>query len=119
MKRAGHLWEELVCFDNLLLAARKASRGRSRKPNVAAFRFDLERELFAIQRELAAGAYQPGPYRAFPLFDPKPRTISAAPFRDRVVHHALMNVLAPVLERGFIELPTDRFEQDHSEREDR
>lgn len=103
MRRVGGLWDRLVSFDNLVLAARKAGRGKGRKPNVVAFRFHLEREILAIQRELADGTYRPGPYRAFPIREPKPRLISAAPFRDRVVHHALMNLLAPVLERGFIE----------------
>ena len=47
------------------------------------------------------GSYQPGPYRTFTILEPKPRRISAAPFRDRVVHHALTRVLEPVFERRF------------------
>jgi RNA-directed DNA polymerase len=33
--------------------------------------------------------------------EPKPRLISTAPFRDRVVHHALTGVLEPVFEGRF------------------
>lgn len=61
-----------------------------------------ERELWRLHHELAAGTYRPGPYRSFRIFDPKERLISAAPFRDRVVHHALCAVVAPIWERSFI-----------------
>ena len=54
-----------------------------------------------MQRELGAGTYRPGPYRTFWIADPKRRLISAAPFRDRVVHHALINVIEPVFEPRF------------------
>ncbi|MCP5117073.1 MAG: RNA-dependent DNA polymerase, partial [bacterium] len=68
---------------------------------VARFRLDLEWELCRLRRELEDGSYQPGPYRTFWLRDPKPRLISAARFRDRVVHHALTQLLEPVFERQF------------------
>ena len=54
-----------------------------------------------LQRELRDGSYTPGPYREFQVLDPKPRVISAAPFRDRVVHHALTQILEPIFERRF------------------
>jgi hypothetical protein len=47
--------------------------------------FGLERELWRLHAELAAKSYQPGAYRAFIIHEPKPRQISAAPYRDRVV----------------------------------
>jgi hypothetical protein len=53
---------------------------------VAAFHFDLERNLLRLEDELVARTYLPGPYRSFAIRDPKPRLISAAPYRDRVVH---------------------------------
>ncbi len=56
----------------------------------------------ARARELRDGGYQPGEYRQFLLHEHKPRLISAAPFRDRVVHHALCNVIEPIFDRGFI-----------------
>ena len=62
----------------------------------------VEPELYRLQRQIAGGSYRPGPYRTFRIVDPKPRLISAAPFRDRVVHHALTNILEPIFERRFI-----------------
>jgi len=69
---------------------------------VAAFEFNLELELPRLQAELADESYRPGPYRHFTLYERKPRRISAAPFRDRVVHHALCNVIEPLWEARFI-----------------
>jgi retron-type reverse transcriptase len=102
MKRYGFLWDELVGFPNLLRAALQAQRGKRSRANVEAFHFDLEPELLRLRDELANGTYRPGPYRTFTLREPKPRLISAAPYRDRVVHHALVNVLEPVFERSFL-----------------
>jgi RNA-directed DNA polymerase len=80
----------------------KRSRGVSEPgPIVAAFLMNLEGELLRLQRELTRDGYVPGPYRSFTVEDPKPRLISAAPFRDRVVHHALTQVVEPLFERRF------------------
>jgi retron-type reverse transcriptase len=102
MKRYGHLWPRLIAFENLLRAAEQACRGKRFRPSVAAFHFRLEPELLRLQEELVNQTYQPGPYRTFTICEPKPRQISAAPYRDRVVHHALVNVLEPIFERRFI-----------------
>ena len=102
MRRHGGMFERICSFPNLLLAARRARRGKAGKPVPAAFHFALEPNLLAIQEELASGAYRPGEYHAFPIRDPKPRLISAAPFRDRVVHHAVCGVIEPIFDRTFI-----------------
>ncbi len=73
-----------------------------RQPDVAQFGLDLEQNLLALQRELVAGEYAPGPYRQFTVYERKPRLISVAPFRGRVAHHAVMNVLEPLLDKRFI-----------------
>lgn len=96
------LFEQLWSFSNLLSAYRKAARGKRARPDVAAFDFDLEGWLLRLRDQLHAQTYRPGPYRRFVFADPKPRHISAAPFRDRVVHHALVNVTEPIFERRFI-----------------
>jgi retron-type reverse transcriptase len=83
------------------LAARKARRGKRDKHEVQRFEFHLEAELLRLQAELHTGQYRPGPFHTHWISEPKPRLISAAPYRDRVVHHALMNVLEPLLERRF------------------
>lgn len=102
MKRVGGLFEQFVSFENLLSAYQKARKGAVGKRETQHFTFLLEYELFRLQRELRNGAYQPAPYRYFQIHDPKERTISVAAFRDRVVHHALINVLEPIYERCFI-----------------
>jgi hypothetical protein len=86
----------------LFLAAAKARRGKRRRPDVEDWWFRREREIGQLREELLSGGYQPGPYHFFEIHEPKRRLIAAAPFRDRVVHHALCNLLAPVLERRFI-----------------
>jgi len=101
MKRVGGLWETLVSFENLHEAARRAALGKRQRPDVAGFLMDLETELVCLRRELESGKYQPGPYREFLVHEAKQRLISAAPFRDRVIHHALTQVLEPVFERRF------------------
>jgi hypothetical protein len=101
MKRIGGLWEKLVSFENLHEAVRRAALGKKNRPDVAAFLLEQDTEIVRLRQELESGRYQPGPYRQFPINEPKPRLISAAPFRDRVVDHALTQVLEPIFERRF------------------
>ncbi len=101
MKRHSRLWPKLVSFENLYLAYRKARRGKRNSRAATRFEHHLERELSELRLDLITQTYRPGPYRTFTIHDVKPRLISAAPFRDRVVHHALCNVLEPVFERSF------------------
>ena len=103
MKRLGDMWPRLVSFDNLLSAYRKARRGKRGSLGVAEFGLHLERELFQLQRELQDGRYRPGDYRLFTIYERKPRVIAAAPFRDRVVHHAVMQCIEPPLDLTFID----------------
>jgi retron-type reverse transcriptase len=102
MKTYTKLYESICSFENLLLAAKKAQKGKRFQECVGRFNANLEYELVRLQRELADKIYQPGGYREFIIYEPKLRMISAAPYRDRVVHHALCNVIAPLFERAFI-----------------
>lgn len=102
MKRHPRLFEHIVSFDNLLLAARNAQKGKRFRPSTARFNFELEKELVTLQRELKNRNYRHGGYDDFRILDPKPRLISAAPYRDRVVHHALCNVIDPLFDVTFI-----------------
>jgi len=103
MRQFDHLYPPIITFQNLLLAAKKAQHGKRMLPEVAQFNINLEKELFQLQEELSNKTYQPGKYHTFQIHDPKPRMISAAPYRDRVVHHALCNVIAPLLEAAMID----------------
>lgn len=100
-KRYDHLYPRIVSLNNLYQAFQKAARGKRGQPEVADFEFDLEQNLFRLHAELKGQSYQPGGYRSFYIRGPKQRLISAAPFRDRVVHHALVSVIEPLFERTF------------------
>ena len=102
MLRTSNLWSNLTSFENLHRAAYQVLRGKRERVHAGDFFFDLEANLFRLQRKLQTHTYRPGGYRTFWITDPKPRLISAAPFRDRVVHHALINRIEPVFERRFI-----------------
>lgn len=98
----AHLWPGLVCWENLLRAYHRCRRRKRFKRGAVEFDFSWETNLIELQRELHAGTYAPGPYRHFFIHDPKRRKISAAPFRDRIVHHAAVQVLEPIWEPRFI-----------------
>jgi retron-type reverse transcriptase len=103
MKTHKHLYPLITDFGNLHLAFKRAARGKRSRWDVSGFEYDLEDNLLELQDELRAQTYRPGPYHNFTVYDPKPRLISAAPFRDRVVHHALCNVVEPLFEQRFID----------------
>jgi RNA-directed DNA polymerase len=84
------------------MAYHRASKGKRGQPNVSAFEHRLEENLLDLQEELRSRTYRPGSYQSFYIHEPKRRLISAAPFRDRVVHHALCNLLEPIFERTFV-----------------
>lgn len=99
MRRLGAIWPTITSFGNLRRAALRAARGKRTVRSVAAFCERLEPELLLLQRELLAGTWQPGRPTTFTIRDPKLRTITAAPFRDRVVHHALIDPIEGWLDR--------------------
>lgn len=102
MKRYNRLYERICSFENLVVAAYRAKRGKRWRPDVLKFHFGQERELLELRQELLEERYQPGAYRSFWIHDPKRRLISAAPYRDRIVHHALCEVIEPIFDRAFI-----------------
>lgn len=101
-RRHDNLFGQIANFEALSIAARKAMRGKRRKSGASMFQFQLEKELLRLEQELKDGTYCTGCYVEIQLKDPKKRLVSAAPFRDRVVQHALMNVVAPIFDTGFI-----------------
>jgi retron-type reverse transcriptase len=103
MKRHRHFWDQVCSFENIEAAAREALHGKRAKMAGARFFADWEREAVRLARELREGSYRPGKYFYFTITDPKERVVAAAPFRDRVVHHALVRVIEPMFEPRFIE----------------
>jgi retron-type reverse transcriptase len=102
MKRINHIWDKIITYENLYNAQKKARLGKRNKDYCADFDFNLECELFKLQNELENKTYKPGKYKTFEISEPKKRLISAAPYRDRVVHHALCNIIEPIFEKTFI-----------------
>jgi len=102
MKTYANLYSQLCSYDNLELAFRKARRGKTAKPYVIAFEKNLESNLMQLRSALLMHCYDPKPLVQFIIRDPKTRTISKSAFRDRVVHHALVNILEPIYEKRFI-----------------
>jgi len=102
MKRIDGVWHEITSFANLCRAAIRAAAGKRAVRGVARFLDRLEPEALALQRELRDGSYRPGQPVTFIVRDPKVREITAAPFRDRVVHHALIDVLEPHFDRSMV-----------------
>lgn len=102
MKRRGNLFPAVTDYGNLYCAFRKAFKGSALNEDSLTFFFHLEKELIRLKSDLEMDRYTPGHYRHFKVYDPKERTISVAPFRDRVVHHAIVNVLDPIYEKTFI-----------------
>ncbi len=103
MKTYRRLYPQVCDFENIYRAYRKARLGKRKHESVAAFEFNQERELLRLRDELQSQTWAPGKYHSFYIHEPKKRLISAAPFRDRVVHHALVNVIEPIWERRFID----------------
>jgi retron-type reverse transcriptase len=69
---------------------------------VATFDFQAADRILELRDQLLSGTYRPGPYTHFFIHEPKRRKISAAQFRDRVVHHALCRIIEPRFERVFL-----------------
>jgi retron-type reverse transcriptase len=100
-KSFRNLYSQVTSFENLWEAYHKARRGKRYKEPAAWFDLRVEENMLRLREELITRTYQPGGYHHFRIREPKPRLISAAPFRDRVVHHALVNVLEPIYEARF------------------
>ena len=92
----------LFTFSNLLRAYYQCRKNKRRTINAAKFEFDFENELLKLEKELKNGAYKPGRSICFAITEPKLREVFAAEFRDRVVHHLLVNYLEPIFEPRFI-----------------
>lgn len=103
MKRKGHLMEQILSLDNLYLAYQKACRGKKRKQEVLRFAANFDDNIARMRKEMADGSIAIGNYHYFTIHDPKERIICAAPFEERVLQHAIMNVCHPVFNKGLIE----------------
>ena len=102
MTRMGNLMEKILARDNLRLAYAKAVRGKRGKTDARAFGAALEDNLQQMSNQVRDGTFPLGVCHQFTIYDPKQRLITAPCFRERVLHHAIMNVCEPVFERWLI-----------------
>lgn len=98
-KRIGYLINDITDPDNLRLAFWKARKGKEDKPEVIEFRKLLDTNLLSLRNDMLNGNVEVGNYHYFTIYDPKERVICAAPFRQRVFHHAIMNICHPIFEK--------------------
>lgn len=103
MKRTGNLIQQIADPDNLLLAFYKAFRGKRKDGEALRFQSRLEENVVLLSEEILSGEVSVGKYSYFYIEDPKLRLICAASFRERVLHHAIMNVCHHCFERNLIE----------------
>ena len=102
MKSYKNIYYKIYKWENLLLAFKKARRGKTKKDYVIKFEENLIENLQQLQFELMTQTYKPRPLKTFILRDPKTRKISKSHFRDRIIHHALCNIIEPIFQKTFI-----------------
>jgi len=103
MKRHGDLYMKICSRENIVLAYQRACKGKGRKKSVIKFDKDYEKNIDGIQNLLTNKLFQTAHYVIKTIFEPKKREIYILPFNpDRIVQHAIMNVLEPIWEGLFI-----------------
>ena len=98
----GHVYNDIISVKNLCHAWREFVRGKKLRKDVADFSLNLSQNIFNLHENLKNKLYRHGPYEAFPISDPKPRSIHKATVRDRLLHHAIYRVLYLHFDRRFI-----------------
>lgn len=102
MKVYKNIFWLIISPEALFRAWQVFKSDKKNKPDVILFGHDIEKNIFELYRELKSGSYRHGPYTQFWIHDPKLRRINKALVRDRVLHHAIFNVLNPIFEPTFI-----------------
>ena len=102
MKTYKNLYAKIYDMNNLTLAWKKARKGKTKKPYVIEFEENLAYNIKCLHDELKNQTYIHEPLTHFPIKDPKTRKISKSEFRDRLVHHAIVNILEPIFDPTFI-----------------
>lgn len=102
MKSYKNLYQELCSYENLEKAWKKARKGKTLKNYVISFEKNLKENLLQLRYDLLFHSYQPKPLEVFIIRDPKTRKICKSDFRDRIIHHAICNIIEPVFDKLFI-----------------
>jgi retron-type reverse transcriptase len=97
LKRHGNLWDKIISYDNLYLAYKRASKGKSTRRAVKKFEADIRGNLLKLQKSLIQKTFTTSKYKSKTIYEPKQREIYILPFYpDRIVQHALLQVLIPI-----------------------
>ena len=99
MKSCNNIYNEIISKENLVSAYKKARKGKSKKEYTQEFRKNFKTNISKLSLELISHIYNPKPLKTFIVRDPKTRRISKSDFRDRIVHHALVNIIEPIFEK--------------------
>lgn len=102
MKTYNKLYKKLCSKENLMSAFNKARKGKRSKNYVINFELNLDKNINILQEQLKNKTYYPSRLNKFIIRDPKTRTIHSSIFRDRIVHHAIINIMQPIYEKIFI-----------------
>ena len=101
-KKHKHLFEKIITKDNFQNAYYKTRKGKRKSLSYLEFKEYAQYNLEALRQEVADGGYVRSPFRNFYIHDPKLRLISGLPFRDRIVQHAINNIIEPIYEKTFL-----------------
>lgn len=103
MKRYNNLFDKIVTLDNLYLADKRARKQKQHRPEIINFDKNREKLLLDLQKKLIDGEYKTSEYYIFKIYEPKEREIFKLPYYpDRIVHHAIMNIMEPIWVSSFI-----------------
>ncbi|MDR1741927.1 MAG: reverse transcriptase/maturase family protein, partial [Synergistaceae bacterium] len=99
----GGLWEQFITWENFITAYEGARESGKHSEVGRQFHHKWTENLAVLRQELIAGAWSPLPYARFLAYrEPKVRQIETPAYRDRIVHHAIVQILEPIFERRFI-----------------
>ncbi len=102
MKRCNNLYEKIISVENLLLADQKASKGKLKYSDVIEHNKNKEDNIIKLHEILSSKTYKTSKYSVFKVFEPKERDVYKLPYYPcRIVHHAIMNILEPILVKSF------------------
>ncbi len=102
MKRLSNLFPQIISIDNLILADKKARRGKGNQYGIQIFDKNPEENILKLNQLLTSKNYKTSEYTTFKIFEPKEREVFRLPyFSDRITHHAIMNILEPIFTKIF------------------
>ena len=102
-KTMRNVYDKAVSFDKILIAHKKARRGKREKKDLILFELNLENEILRLEKELKYGKYKHGEYKTFKIYEPKERVIMASTYTDRIVHQWYVeNFIKPYFVPQFI-----------------